>query len=196
MEGVVTNKQKLVGTLYGSNSVSGGLNAVIGRDGKSAYEVALANGFEGTEQEWLESLKGEQGERGNPGVYLGSGDMPEDCNVQIDPGGTGISVDDIIADILDTLKRTAKVAKIGYVTLLANAWVGGNNLYSQVVSIDGVTENSQVDITPDIEQLAVFYEKDITFVTENEDGVVTVYAIGQKPTNNYTIQVTITEVSV
>ena len=41
-----------------------------------------------------------------------------------------------------------------------------------------------------------FYEKDITFVTENEGGVVTVYVIGQKPTNDYTIQVTITEVDV
>jgi hypothetical protein len=86
-------------------------------------------------------------------------------------------------------------AKLGEVTLLADAWVGTNSLYSQVVSIEGVTEHSQVDLTPDVEQLAVFYEKDLTFVTENEDGVVTVYAIGQKPTNDYTIQVTITEVS-
>lgn len=86
-------------------------------------------------------------------------------------------------------------AKLGEVTLLADAWVGTNSLYSQVVSIEGVTEYSQVDLTPDVEQLAVFYEKDLTFVTENEDGVVTVYAIGQKPTNDYTIQVTITEVS-
>ena len=29
-----------------------------GKDGKSAYEIAVSNGFEGTEQEWLESLKG------------------------------------------------------------------------------------------------------------------------------------------
>ncbi|MBR2182961.1 MAG: hypothetical protein IJ858_06015 [Acidaminococcaceae bacterium] len=28
-----------------------------GREGKSAYEVAVANGFVGTEQEWLDSLK-------------------------------------------------------------------------------------------------------------------------------------------
>lgn len=87
-------------------------------------------------------------------------------------------------------------AKIGEVTLLASAWVGSDNLYSQVVSITGVTERSQVDLTPDVQQLVVFYQKDITFVTENEDGVVTVYAIGQKPTNDYTIQVTITEVNV
>lgn len=32
---------------------------VKGNDGKSAYEIALDNGFEGTEQEWLESLKAE-----------------------------------------------------------------------------------------------------------------------------------------
>lgn len=38
-----------------------------GADGKSAYEVAVENGFEGTESEWLESLKGEQGEPGKTG---------------------------------------------------------------------------------------------------------------------------------
>ena len=89
----------------------------------------------------------------------------------------------------------ASAAKISTVTLLADAWTGDNNIYGQVVSIEGVTEHSQVDLTPSIEQLAVFYEKDVTFVTENEDGVVTVYAIGQKPENDYVIQVTITEAS-
>ena len=88
----------------------------------------------------------------------------------------------------------AKAAKIGEVVLLANSWVGDSSPYSQVVSIEGTTKNSQVDLTPSVEQLMIFYEKDLAFVTENEDGVVTVYAIGQKPQNDYTIQVTITEV--
>lgn len=35
-----------------------------GDQGDSAYQVALANGFEGTEQEWLDSLKGEPGTDG------------------------------------------------------------------------------------------------------------------------------------
>jgi hypothetical protein len=87
-------------------------------------------------------------------------------------------------------------ARIAYVDLLAANWVGDKNPYSQIVKIDGVTENSQVDLTPSIEQLVIFYEKDLGFVTENEDGVVTVYAIGQKPENDYTMQVTITEVDV
>lgn len=90
---------------------------------------------------------------------------------------------------------TSRQSRVGYVTLRANAWVGQNSLYSQVVDIAGVTENSQVDLTPSVEHLAIFHEKDLAFVTENEDGVVTVYAIGQMPTNDYTIQVTITEVS-
>ena len=90
---------------------------------------------------------------------------------------------------------SGKPAKIGEVTLLASGWVGNANLYSQIVNIDGVTENSQVDLTPSVDQLLVFHEKDLTFVTKNEGGVVTVYAIGQKPTNDYTIQVTITEVA-
>lgn len=90
----------------------------------------------------------------------------------------------------------SKPAKIGTVTLRASAWAGENNLWSQVVNIEGVTANSQVDLTPSAEQLIAFYEKDIAFVTENEDGVVTVFAIGQKPTSDYTLQVTITEVSV
>ena len=97
----------------------------------------------------------------------------------------------------NVLNRTSGLtAKIGEVTLFAEKWVGADNLYSQIVEIEGVTENSQVDLTPDVQQLAIFYNKDISFVTENEDGVVTVYAIGQKPTNDYTIQVTITEVNV
>jgi hypothetical protein len=45
-----------------------------------------------------------------------------------------------------------------------------------------------------VEQLAIFYNKNVSFVTENEDGVVTVYAIGDKPMLDYTMQAQITEV--
>ena len=85
----------------------------------------------------------------------------------------------------------------GSVELLANEWVsGGENLWSQVVEISGVTPNSQIDLTPSVEQLAVFHNKDIAFVAGNNGGVVTVYAIGQKPTNDYTMQITVKEVIV
>jgi hypothetical protein len=35
-----------------------------GRDGRSAYEIAVEQGFKGTEQEWLKSLRGPEGPRG------------------------------------------------------------------------------------------------------------------------------------
>ena len=108
-------------------------------------------------------------------------------------GLTSKEIEKAIEEYLNK-KPIASPAKIGYVTLLASAWVGSDNLYKQIVDIEGVTENSQVDLTPDVQQLAIFYEKDLTFVTENENGIVTVYVIGQKPLNDYTMQVTITEV--
>ena len=38
-----------------------------GRDGKSAYEIAVANGYTGNEAQWLASLKGRDGEPGRNG---------------------------------------------------------------------------------------------------------------------------------
>ena len=96
---------------------------------------------------------------------------------------------------IDKILQPASVRVVS-VNLPASAWQGSGSLYSQVVSIDGIFENSQVNLTLSVEQMAIFYEKDITFLTENDGGVVTVYVIGQKPTNDYTIQAEIVEVIV
>lgn len=97
---------------------------------------------------------------------------------------------------IEELSKKVGSARIGNITLYADKWVGETTPYSQVVTVEGVTSKSQVDLTPSAEQLGIFYNKDLTLVAENNNGVVTVYAIGQKPTNDYTIQVTITEVVV
>nr|DAI46874.1 MAG TPA: tail sheath protein [Caudoviricetes sp.] len=60
------------GVLTGSMSTVEDLTAEIspssiGRDGKSAYEIAVDNGFNGTVAEWLRSLHGEKGEPGKDG---------------------------------------------------------------------------------------------------------------------------------
>ena len=39
-----------------------------GTAGKSAYEIAVDNGFVGNETEWLESLKGSDGDKGDNGI--------------------------------------------------------------------------------------------------------------------------------
>ena len=50
-----------------------GKNGVDGKDGKSAYQIAVAQGFAGSEAAWLASLKGEKGDKGDAGAG-GSGD--------------------------------------------------------------------------------------------------------------------------
>lgn len=214
----------------------------------NAYHIAVKNGFEGTETEWLASLKGENGDPATvvtvtvsdngDGTYTADKTYSElvaakkegktllcryydddvylpftlyhgvftfsvvvDCCIyQIDIGATGENQDIRInftkKDLSTLSSGGGSSARIDNVTLLASAWVGTASPYSQVVQISGVTENSQVDLTPSVEQLSIFHDKDLAFVTENEDGVVTVYALGDKPTNDYTIQVTITEVYV
>lgn len=68
--------------LYNSDAsiVASGKDGADGADGKdgvdgaSAYEIAQANGFEGTEEEWLTSLKGGKGDKGEKG---------KDCSAEI-----------------------------------------------------------------------------------------------------------------
>lgn len=86
--------------------------------------------------------------------------------------------------------------RVTEVTLLASAWNGTDSFYSQVVTISCATPYSKVDLLPSAEQLAILHDIDVAFVTENEDGVVTVYAIGEKPTMDHTMQAQITEVVV
>ena len=55
--------------------------------GKSAYAIAVAHGFRGTEQEWLNSLQGVQGPQGEPG-----------------PKGDPFRYEDFTAEQLEALK--------------------------------------------------------------------------------------------
>jgi hypothetical protein len=53
----------LRGTISGKKPISGQINSITMLEGDSAYEVAVKNGFVGTEAEWLASLKGPKGDK-------------------------------------------------------------------------------------------------------------------------------------
>ena len=78
-----------------SVSEDGSAAASVGEDlprGKSAYEIAKENGFDGTEAEWLASLKGKPGENGLPGTNGKDGETPyvgENGNWYIGADDTG-----------------------------------------------------------------------------------------------------------
>lgn len=180
LQGNLGSGRELQGSVESGGEVRGKMSSLEMIRGHSAFEVAVINGFSGTEEEWLASLKGKSGNDGR-GIK----------KVEITASAYTITYTD---NTSETIPVHSSVARISEITLLSARWEGEGNLYSQVVDVAGITEYSQVDLTPGVEQLAVFYEKDLTFVTENDGGVLTVYAIGQKPENDYTIQVTITEV--
>lgn len=70
-----------------------------GEKGDSAYQVAVKNGFTGTEREWLTFLKGEKGEPGGIGVKVGISQadlLPEQASLTWDgktSAGTVASAD-------------------------------------------------------------------------------------------------------
>lgn len=92
-----------------------------GVNGKSAYEVAVANGFEGTEAAWLESLKGAQGEAGP------KGDPGETPNVE-----NFVQKDDLAAYVKTVdLPAQKTLAELGGTTQSAvEEFVNGKNFLS------------------------------------------------------------------
>lgn len=59
LSGTIQKKQNLTGNLSKVKDVTGSLSGV-GIRGYSAYELAVQNGYKGTEEQWLEDLKGEK----------------------------------------------------------------------------------------------------------------------------------------
>lgn len=62
-----------------------------GADGKSAYEIALENGYTGSKEDWLQSLKGERGLQGPTGQQgeRGTDGLPGIAGPKGDKGDTG-----------------------------------------------------------------------------------------------------------
>ena len=88
------------------------------------------------------------------------------------------------------------MAKQSTVFLSAADWVYDDGFYFQFANPEGVTRFSQVDLKPSPQQLVKFHNLHIALTTVNEDGILTVYAIGNKPAEDYTLEISITEVNV
>ena len=86
--------------------------------------------------------------------------------------------------------------KLTFIMASESEWKGAASPYSQVVTVDGISLNSKVSIQMSAGQMEQLRNKDISFTVENNKGVVTVYAIGDRPNMDLTFQATITEISV
>ena len=85
--------------------------------------------------------------------------------------------------------------KNGTVAMAKDAWKGGESPYSQEVAVKGISVKSIVDLQPDVDQIAMLCSRGIALVAENDGGRVTVHAIGGKPDEDITMQITIREVT-
>lgn len=84
-------------------TIPAGGNTETGKDGKSAYEIAVDNGFDGTVAEWLQSL---HGDKGDPGI-------------QGEPGKDG---SDATVDLTDYAKKSEIITESRIIELInANA---------------------------------------------------------------------------
>ena len=90
------NKSDLVGAINEANSKTGGGSASIDIEVKTETEDEYVLEFiVDTETITTPNLKGKQGvqgEQGVSGVYVGSGEMPDGYNVQIDPTGEAVVI--------------------------------------------------------------------------------------------------------
>ena len=102
---------------------------------------------------------------------------------------------------LDGNKTTADLGitttTIGTISLDDAGWTGSDP-YTQVVTVTGITlgANDLVDLRPSPAQLADLMDDGVTTLqTENNNGTLTVYALGAAPSADMTIQCTITKVA-
>ena len=151
-------KTKLEGLKQGLD----GNHGAKGERGYSAYEIAQQNGYTGTKEEWLASLKGQKGDQGNPGArgvegprgIPGVNGLPGASAYEIAKanGFTGSQ-----AEWLQSLKgqkgdtgqcKTIKVLSTNYnydqVTINRNSANGYTGVYTVAGSIEGVTVGDTV----------------------------------------------------
>lgn len=87
-------------------------------------------------------------------------------------------------------------ARVSAVTLKAEDWKNAESPYFQNVVIDGISASSMVDIQADREHIAQLCVMGTAIHIDNDGGIATAYAIGNKPDVDMTFQVSLTEVTV
>lgn len=94
-----------------------------GADGRSAYEVAVDNGFSGTETEWLESLQGADGRDGRDGNNTGGSEVAAGDNIEVETNEDGTQT----VSLADNIQLSEE----------GSLSVGGTTVNANGVSIEG-----------------------------------------------------------
>jgi hypothetical protein len=131
-----------------------------GLPGKSAYEIAVLNGFIGTESEWLLSLIGAKGDQGVPG---------SDASV------TKANVEAVLTGVLSSHSHAVNCQPLGY-TVLSNdtlAQALATNINTQLTVTAARTLTTTVP--------AAGVQCSVTIVTSGTSSFVVTFGTGFKP---------------
>ena len=172
--------------------------------GKSAYDVAVDNGFTGTESEWLLSLKGIKGDKGESGA-TGAQGLKGDTGAQGPKGDKGDKGDtgaqglqglkgDTGAQGLQGLKGDkgdpGEIDKIEKTfTLAAVSWVQAAELWTYIIYDADFKENSMIEVIqplPTSMDSAVFQDAEFYAAAKASVEFITLYA-KNKPEADITI---------
>ena len=110
-------------------------------------------------------------------------------------GGINYEImDEVARNSINDLQEQITVNQYSEISLLANDW-SGENPYSQIITIDDVTLTpfSKIDLLPTVEQYNDLVGSNIILQAVNDEGVIIVYASGNKPTQDYTLKILVTE---
>lgn len=120
---------------------------------------------------------------------------------EIETASRGEAVRDSIVGALtgmnDSLPELASDAMAGRIwrtrITLSASWIGSDP-YHQVVSINGITDESLIDLEPDMAAFTVLSERGVKAIwAENDNGIVTIYCIGGKPNTALSMQCLVVE---
>lgn len=102
----------------------------------------------------------------------------------------------IVAELSGPFTGGGSTGKLTEITLPVESWKGAKSPYSMAVSVEGLSQRSKIDLWPSVDILETLRIMGSGLCAENNAGSVTVYALGNKPDADLTVQATITEVSV
>lgn len=94
------------------------LTSITGVEGKSAYQVAQAKGFEGTETAWLASLKGDKGDQGKSAYQVAQDGGYTGTEAEWLNSLKAAGLNDVVKNYIDGRTTPTAVS----LTILSSAW--------------------------------------------------------------------------
>lgn len=85
------------------------------------------------------------------------------------------------------------VVKMKHAIISSSSWIG-EDPYTQSITLDAATPNSKIDVQPNADIMAAIIAENYRLSIKNDNGAVTIYAFGAKPSNDLNLQLTITEI--